>query len=202
MLFTLVLALFAIAESRPRASTCTVVPAGSNMTAANGDNIVFFEPIVAGKCEVHVENNGGGTHVESLQVTCNGTTAALLTYGHEVGDCSGTATSTPITVNGTCGSMTCLGFNDEQYDTADCTGTPYQNHTNEYVYWSPDVCQYNTTQTCVNGQPQSSFYNNSACTGTPVAVILAGQCTPQGHKKSVQYNATDNPCGSLYRLIY
>lgn len=32
--------------------------------------------------------------------------------------------------------------------------------------------------------------------GTPQAVVIAGQCVTQGHKKSVYYNATDNPCGA------
>jgi hypothetical protein len=86
---------------------------------------------------------------------------ALKRYGHEVGDCSGNAVSQQVTVNGTCSRMSCLGFNDMQYDTSDCSGTPYQNRTNEYIYWAPDVCEYNATQTCVGGQPQTSFYNNS-----------------------------------------
>lgn len=163
-------ALFYFAESRPFASQCTVIPAGSNFTDGNGNNIVLQEPAVTGKCEVHTENNGGGTHVESHQFQCNGTTAVLLNYGHEVGDCSGMAQSTPITLNGSCVTMGCLGFNDDQYDTSDCTGTPYQNRTNEYIYWSPDVCMYNQTQTCVNGQPQTSFYNNSMCSGMNIFV--------------------------------
>ena len=37
-----------IVESRPLVSQCTVIPAGSNMTDQNGDNIVFQEPMVTG----------------------------------------------------------------------------------------------------------------------------------------------------------
>ena len=127
---------------------------------------------------------------------CNGTTASRLDYGHDIADCSGTATPTMITLNGSCTTMGCFGFNDYQYDTADCTGSLQQNFTNEYVYWSPDVCLFNATQTCVNGQPQTSFYNNTMCSGTPQAVIIAGQCIRHGHQRSVLYNATDNPCGA------
>ena len=47
MLSVIVLAIY-IAESRPLVSQCTVIPAGSNMTDSNGDNIVFQEPVVTG----------------------------------------------------------------------------------------------------------------------------------------------------------
>ena len=48
-LLSLVALSFYIAESRPLVSQCTVIPAGSNMTDKNGDNIVFQEPVVTGK---------------------------------------------------------------------------------------------------------------------------------------------------------
>eukprot|EP00483_Globobulimina_turgida_P000227 UN00227 len=188
--------LFYVGYSRPLASQCTVIPAGSNMTNANGDNIVFVEPIVTGKCEIHSNEDHNGIHTNSQQFVCNDTTAAMLTYGHDISDCSGIANAIAISLNGSCTTMGCLGYNDYQFDTADCTGPTQQNFTNEYIYWSPDVCEFNATQTCVNGQPQTSFYNNSACSGTPQGVIIAGQCIRHGNKRSVYLNATDNPCGT------
>eukprot|EP00483_Globobulimina_turgida_P010582 UN10603 len=153
--------------------------------------------MVTDKCEVHTNEEGDGTfHTDSHQFSCNGTTAAMLTYGHNVADCSGPLQTHKITLNGSCFTMGCLGYNNYLYDTADCTGPLQQNFTNEYIYWSPDVCQYNATQTCVNGQPQTSFYNNSACSGTAQGVSIAGQCVRHGNKRSVYLNATDNPCAS------
>ena len=45
-LLSLIALSFYIAQSRPLASQCTVIPAGSNMTDQNGNNIIFQEPIV------------------------------------------------------------------------------------------------------------------------------------------------------------
>eukprot|EP01084_Bolivina_argentea_P109109 195018_1 len=196
--------LFYVGHSRPLASQCTAIPAGSNMTNANGDNVVFVEPIVTGKCEIHTNEDHNGVHTDSHQFICSNGTAALLTYGHDISNCSGTTQSTPITLNGSCTSMGCLGFNHLEFNTTDCTAPPQQNFTNEYVYWTPDQCLYNATQTCVNGQPQTSFWNNTACSGTPQAVVIAGQCIRHGHQRSVSYNATDNPCGTnvTNRLLF
>eukprot|EP01084_Bolivina_argentea_P159169 277231_1 len=200
-MYWLLFVLYVVAESRPRASQCGVIPAGSNFTDGNGDNIILQEPAVTGKCEEHSNEDHNGIHSNSFILSCNGTTASMSSYG-QVGDCSGTPVITPITLNGSCATMGCLGFNDYEYDTSDCTGQTQQNRTNEYIYWSPDSCLYNATQTCVNGQPQTSFYNNSACSGTAQAIIIAGQCIQHGNKRSVFYNATDNPCGTNATILY
>ena len=140
----------------------------------------------------------GNVYTDSRMFSCNSTSSgSLVEWGHNNSDCSGNHDKiTMITLNGSCTTMECLGFNEMEYDTSGCTGQATQNYTDEYVYWLPDQCMYNITQTCVSGQPQSSFYNNTQCTGTPQFVVIAGKCLPHGHQRSAYYVATDNPCST------
>eukprot|EP01083_Nonionella_stella_P169969 577435_1 len=156
--------LFYVGHSRPLASQCTNIPAGSNMTNANGDNIVFIEPVVTGKCETHQNEDHNGIHVNSHMFVCNGTAGAqLLDYGYDVGDCSGTATATPITLNGSCTAQGCFAYNEYQWDVSGCAGNVEQNFTNEYRFWNPSGCMYNAYQVCVSGFTHISYFNFYEC---------------------------------------
>eukprot|EP01083_Nonionella_stella_P010836 30794_1 len=191
------LLLFGIVYSRPlfpKASQCTVIPSGSNFTDQNGDNIVLVDPVVCSKCMTDTNEEG---IMNAVQANCSSTGGVFIYYDKQ-DDCDGTNYHTEtVTLNGTCGTMGCAGFDYYEYHTADCSGKAFQNHTNEYIFWSPGQCMGNATQSCVNGQPQTNFYNNPACSGDPVGQMTAGQCVRHGNgKNSYQITMTDNPCGS------
>lgn len=139
------------------ASTCTEIPAGSTMKDHNGDTITFHEPIPASKCQVETNNEH---HTHSREYTCDSTGAAENYYNATT--CTGTpAGSNPITLNGQCMTGGCAGFTNYHYNNGNCQGRPEETITNEYFYWNPTGCNYNMTQSCVNGVPQFKFYNNT-----------------------------------------
>ena len=162
-MFWLLLSLFVVSESKSlAASTCGAIPAGSSMMR-NNQTVVFQDPMITGKCELDTNNEG---HTMGREFNCSGSTAYENLYhgnGHEDPTCMGAADeANPITVKGSCeSSIMCAGFDDYQYDTGDCTGKPMQNYTNEYIYWNPNMCQYNRTQNCTSdGMPQTYYFDN------------------------------------------
>eukprot|EP00483_Globobulimina_turgida_P003186 UN03191 len=114
--------------------------------------------------------------------------------GYNASSCTGTPVeSNPVTLNGQCATMGCMGFTDKDYNDPQCSGKPTETRVNEYIYFIADKCMYNATQSCVNGEPQSKFYNNTMCSGQPMGIITAGQCNRRGHN-SFMMTSTDNPC--------
>eukprot|EP01084_Bolivina_argentea_P204465 349181_1 len=193
----LLLLLLSVVTSRPliprlgAASTCNEIPAGSNMTDHNGDNIVFRDPIVADKCETETNSQG---QTRSRQFNCSGTTAFENYYAGST--CTGAANgANPVTLSGACATAGCAGYTEMQYQhSGSCQGKPDTTTTNEYMYWNPSGCNYNMTQTCANGLPSINFFNNSACTGTARHTMTSGVCNNHGGHGSAMFTVTDNPC--------
>eukprot|EP00483_Globobulimina_turgida_P002473 UN02477 len=170
--------------------SCNEIPPGSTMTENSGIVITFQEPIPAGKCTVS-KSATGNAFAESFN--CSGKTGSQNFYN--ASSCAGNALgSNPIAIKGTCKPGGCAGVTVTQYGTVDCTGTPSDVRTNEYMYWGDGTCQYNMTQTCVGGQPQTKFFSNTACTGTPVFTMIAGECNRRNARSSQMITATDSPC--------
>eukprot|EP00483_Globobulimina_turgida_P003562 UN03568 len=155
------------------ATQCTVIPPGSYVVNPANQKLFFPDPVVTGKCST--ETTATSLRVYSFQFVCSGSTAAENIYNSS--SCTGTPEATnPITLNGQCAKMECAGFTQKQYKDPGCSGNPQETIVNEYTFWVPGPCQYNQTQSCVGGQPQTTFYNNSKCTRNPEGIIQAGVC--------------------------
>ena len=143
----------------PYATTCTEIPAGSTTMNRNNETVTFREPVPTGYCESETENGGKNARSRTFNCTADG---ASETY-YEVADCKGTPAGTnPINTNGQCMTGGCAGFTRDQFENGRCEGKPESVTTNEYLYFdSSGKCAYNSTQSCVNGQPQFKFYNNT-----------------------------------------
>ena len=123
---------------------------------------------------------------------CSGSTASVTEFDGSA-DCESNRNNTdPIQVNGSCGTGTCMSFDELEYNEANCRGKPVQNRTDS-VTFNDSGCNYNKTQACVNGEPQTKFYNNTMCSGDPVHIITGDTCTTQGHNSRIS-KILDNPC--------
>ena len=148
--------------------------------------------VFIGHCESDTNSEG---HSNSRIFSCDGSTAKVTSYEGSR-NCTGShMNSEPITLNGACTMATCFGFDESEYNEGGCKGKPVQEHNNEYVLFDTTGCNYNKTSSCVNGEPQTKFYNNTMCSGDPVHISTAGQCETQGHHSRI-VRAVDNPCGS------
>jgi hypothetical protein len=179
-----------VTSARRLLATCNEIPAGSTMKNENGDLITFHDPVVADKCSVETDSDG---HTRARMFNCS-TSGAFENY-YAGSDCTGTPHgSNPVTVNGACASGGCAGYTHYQYQhNGNCQGHPDETIKNEYFFWQTAGCQYNQTMACVNGMPQISFFNNTACSGTAQFVMTAGSCNSHGHSSDL-FNVTDNPC--------